>query len=139
MSALSIGLTPTQQNMLDGQHRAGTSLHIGTDNGVLTLTAHDDAAGTHLQVELKTHDAITAICGTHLLCDTRFAKVHIAAAAGSRRATIWVGSTRWHIPFELAGLVHAWLARTINPRTVVDPLPAGVAEALARIECEVAA
>ena len=43
MSALALNLKPAQQAMLDGQHRDGQHLHIGTDEGVLSLTAHDDA------------------------------------------------------------------------------------------------
>lgn len=139
MKPLILNLTPAQQAVLDGQHRYGWHLHIGTDEGVLSLTAHDDSAGTHLQVELKARDCITPVCGTHLLCDERFASVRVSATPGAKRALLWVGNTRWNIPFTLAGLVHAWLARAIRPSTAVQPLPACVAEALALIEAEVAA
>ncbi len=139
MNALALNLTALQQAMLDGQHRYGQHLHIGTDEGVLSLTAHDDAPGTHLQVELKGRDAITPVCGTHLLCDARHASVRVSVTPGAKRALLWVGPTRWSIPLELAGLVHAWLARVIQPSSVLVPLPEAAAEALARIELENAA
>jgi hypothetical protein len=139
MRPLTLNLTPAQQAVLDGQYRDGWHLHIGSDEGVLSITAHDDSAGTHLQVELKGRDCITAVCGTHLLCDDRFASVRVSATPGAKRALLWVGNSSFSIPFQCAGLVHAWLARAIRPSTAVQPLPACVAEALALAELEHAA
>lgn len=136
---LALNLSPIQQNVLDGQHRDGHSMHLGTHDGVLTITVHDDSAGAHVQVELKDAAALRAIVATHLVCQPNLPSLRISAVPGTERAVLWVGACRFAVPFKHAGLVHAWLARHIRPRSSVAELPPDLVATLHALSAKEAA
>lgn len=102
-------------------------LHIGVDQGIVTLSVDTDRRVPIITITLRTTDAQHVIANAYTAVAGSGPVVRIDTQG---RALLWVGNVRLPIPSQISGLITHWLADNVpDTRPAQRTIPTCAAEA----------